>query len=317
MVSRCSRAAVAILVLSLGVGVACAARTLSVPGEYVSIAAALDAAAAGDEIAVAPGIYTENLVVRIAVAIRGSGPDCTATILRGATPHLPTAFVFLAASGAVRFENLTLVTSGLSPCIGVSDSMDGLLAVIDCALTVEQGNAARAIDARGGVLAVDSSVFRGPNRDLRSHGGSDGVFLGPMASATIRNCDFAYFTHAIQAQGATSLAIEGNRIVYSTSGITISNQFYDSTTARISANQVHGCSVGIVISGAVTSIMIQGNTISDSRWAPFRVSAGPCFGADLGVPFSGTLFGTGNVVPQLDLLCPDAGSGFWPAGFFE
>jgi hypothetical protein len=35
------------------------------------------------------------------------------------------------------------------------------------------------------------------------------------------------------------------------------------------------------------------------------------------VPFSGALFGAGNVVPQLELLCPDEDSGFWPAGFFE
>ncbi len=317
MTSRRSGAALVILALSLVVGVACAARTLSVPDEYASIAAALAAAFAGDEIAVAAGIYSENLVIRDAITIRGTGPDCTTTVLRGAISHLPTAFVFSAAPGTVRFENLTLVTSGLHPCIGVSDSMNGLVAVIDCALTVEPDYAAQAIDARGGVLAVDSCILRGPNRDLRSQGGSGGIFLGPMTSATIRNCDFAYFTHAIQAQGGTSLAVEGNRIVYSTSGITISNQSYDATTARISVNQIYECSVGILISGAMTSVMIQRNTISDCRWAPFRISAGPCFGADLGVPFSGTLYGTGNVVPQLDLLCPDEGSGFWPVDFFQ
>jgi serine protease len=81
MASRRGRAALAVLALSLGAAVACAARTLDVPGEYTSIVAALAAAVAGDEVVVAPGSYSESLVVTAGITIRGSGPDRTATLL--------------------------------------------------------------------------------------------------------------------------------------------------------------------------------------------------------------------------------------------
>lgn len=40
-------------------------------GEYASLAAALEAAADGDVLTVAPGTYRENLVVQRAVTLRG------------------------------------------------------------------------------------------------------------------------------------------------------------------------------------------------------------------------------------------------------
>lgn len=42
-------------------------------GEYASLAAALEAAADGDVLTVAPGTYRENLVVQRAVTLRGGG----------------------------------------------------------------------------------------------------------------------------------------------------------------------------------------------------------------------------------------------------
>lgn len=47
------------------------ARTLRVPGEYPTVQAALDAASSGDVIEVAPGVYTEDLVIAQSVTLRG------------------------------------------------------------------------------------------------------------------------------------------------------------------------------------------------------------------------------------------------------
>jgi hypothetical protein len=58
-----------------------AARTLTVdddgPADYRTIQAAIDAAAAGDVVSVAPGAYPENLRLKSGVAVVGSGSDVT------------------------------------------------------------------------------------------------------------------------------------------------------------------------------------------------------------------------------------------------
>jgi|GEM_PF-1322255 len=315
MASRRGRSALMVLMLFLGTAAACAARTLDVPGEYASIAAALVAAVAGDEVVIAPGSYSESLVVTAAITIRGSGPDCTAVLLGSANAEVSAVTVVLPAAGDVRFETLSLAAPGSADCIEVDGSPDGVVTVTNCAFHV--GPESVGIAVQSGSLVVDSSVFRGPDAALQALGSSCGVLVGLGASAAIRNCDFAYFADAIQTLGGANLAVEACNIRYSTVGIAIRNQFSDSTTAQLGVNQIYGCSVGIAIAGATTFVMVEGNTISDCSRAPFRVSVGACFGADLGAPFSGTLFGAGNVVPQLELLCPDEDSGFWPAGFFE
>ena len=51
--------------------------TLLVPGEYATIQAAVNAAAAGDVINVAPGIYKESFYIYKALSIVGAGPETT------------------------------------------------------------------------------------------------------------------------------------------------------------------------------------------------------------------------------------------------
>src|SRR5688572_9461258 len=49
------------------------AATLDVPGTYATIGEAYGAATVGDEIVVAPGTYTESLVLSRMITIRGDG----------------------------------------------------------------------------------------------------------------------------------------------------------------------------------------------------------------------------------------------------
>jgi len=66
-----------VCVLALAAG-ACFGATITVPGDYATIGAAVAAASDGDVINVSPGTYTENVVVDKAVTIRGvQGADVT------------------------------------------------------------------------------------------------------------------------------------------------------------------------------------------------------------------------------------------------
>jgi nitrous oxidase accessory protein NosD len=312
MASRRCRAGLVVAILSFGIAASCVARTMEVPGGYSSIAAAVAVAVAGDEIVVAPGTYSENLVVATGMTIRGGGPDRASTTVQSANPEVPVVVVYLAA-GEARFENLSFVTSGSGSGIEMAGSAEGAVRVVNCTFGV--GAKSVGIAVLGGTLVAESSLFRGPDAAVQDPVGAGGVLVGFGAAAAIRNCDFAYFADAIRTSGGTSLAVNACSVGYSATGIAVRNQFSDSTTIQLASNHIYGCTTGISLAGAVAAAAIQENTILDCGLGPFRVAAGTCGGG--GEAFSGILLGTANIVPQLDLLCPDEQSGFWPAGFFE
>jgi hypothetical protein len=59
------------------------AHPLRVPSRYATIQAAIDAAHPGDTVAVAPGHYTESVVMRPGICLLGAGPSLTTLDARG------------------------------------------------------------------------------------------------------------------------------------------------------------------------------------------------------------------------------------------
>lgn len=83
-----------------------AGEKLAVPGDYVSIQAAIDAARPRDIVEVAPGIYEENLVIRKHIELRGAGND--STIVRNASRRGELLRVMDTAGGRItgfKFEH--------------------------------------------------------------------------------------------------------------------------------------------------------------------------------------------------------------------
>ena len=104
----CMRAAAVVIVCSLG-GPAATGETIVVPDDYATIQEAIDAAVTGDEIVVAAGTYTENLVIqRKAISLSGeSGAEATTIV--AADDQAPVLFVFATdGEGLVSMDNLTL-----------------------------------------------------------------------------------------------------------------------------------------------------------------------------------------------------------------
>lgn len=128
-----------LLCLSLFPGTQALARDLSVPAAYPTIAAAVEAASAGDVVRIAPGTYTESIVVTTELAIEADP---------SATWQAPAGTVALTASGGVNLavRNITLEGSG----------SDRLIELHDSVLTLERSSLRRGSSAGdGGSLLAD------------------------------------------------------------------------------------------------------------------------------------------------------------------
>ncbi len=103
------------------------AETLSVPGDFSTIQAAIDAADENDVVLVEPGRYSENLVLKSGVDVVGR--ETARTLLEPDDDSMPT--VTIESSTAVRFSNFTLIESSIGVSVRLSSSIDIANVVFD------------------------------------------------------------------------------------------------------------------------------------------------------------------------------------------
>ncbi|MFH1501971.1 MAG: right-handed parallel beta-helix repeat-containing protein [Candidatus Eisenbacteria bacterium] len=165
-------------------------RVLRVPGEYATIASALDAAAYCDTVLVSPGVYEEwNLEVPWGVALRAvSGPDSTTvdaglnyTAVRVGYQDGPVR-----SAGATVIEGFT-ITRGDPSGIRLKNSA---AVVRDCVVESNRASYGGGIHVDGGSPLIVDCVVRG-NRAFSYSAGSGGGFYGKGdGTTTIRNTVF-------------------------------------------------------------------------------------------------------------------------------
>ena len=131
--------------------------THQVPAGYATIQAAVDAAAAGDTVAVDAGVWEEQVVISAPIVLRGAGRDLTTIAAPTDLPHAEGVDNFRAvvcATGAadgVRVEDLAIDGLGRGPAVG---RFVGLL-------FYRAGGAASGLDVRGVHMTPPSAVPSG------------------------------------------------------------------------------------------------------------------------------------------------------------
>jgi len=168
------------------------AADLLVPQDYPTIQSAVDAAASGDRILLAPGSYIEAVVIDdIQLVLEGTA-GAAGTELAGAGDGEAAFLITLAGAGAeLEVRGLT-VSGGFGQAGSLGAGPGGGILVDGASLTVREsrfvGNAGihgGAIQVVDGSLAVHDSLFEG-NQAL--HGGA--IYL-ELSSASITGSTFA------------------------------------------------------------------------------------------------------------------------------
>jgi hypothetical protein len=179
----CSHRSVrAALILCLLSGTSCSAlsATINVPADFPSIQAAIVAAANGDEVLVAPGVYVEQIdFLGKGLALRSTGGAALTTISApgGAAPLV----TITTATGTVTIDGFTIsgatLASGSGAGINATSSTVILLnSIVENNQSLDGGGA--AINAVGGSLTITASTIRN-NFATTSIGG---VALGAAVS---------------------------------------------------------------------------------------------------------------------------------------
>jgi len=155
------------------------AATLTVPTDFLTIQAAVDAANPLDEILVEPGTYSENLVLRSEISVRGR--EAARTWLAPADSQLPV--VRIIAASDLRFSNFTLIdgpsginvaaSTGVQIANVVFDSLAGIAVDVDINSIVDVTNnvfAANVVAARRGTVDVNitNNAFLGNDVTITS-----------------------------------------------------------------------------------------------------------------------------------------------------
>ncbi len=207
----------ALIATLLPMGVAAGASTLHVPSQYPTIQAAIDAAAPGDTVVVAPGVYTENLTIDETVHLVSEyGPQSTTIVAADAdstismtleTGESPTLSGFSITGGTALFGGGVNVYGGAPVITG--NIVSGNLACNGGGLYLL---------ATAALVRDNHIVENGPDGCSGGRGG--GIYLGAQATAgaaTIRNNvvegNLSSVVGGILVNAAGPAVIDSNRIV--------------------------------------------------------------------------------------------------------
>lgn len=211
---------------------------LSVPSQFKSIQAAIDAASSGDVVQVYAGIYKEQVKLKQGIILKGEGYE--KTIIDGGKKD---GYVITGANDVV-LEGFTIRNSGTRGRHG--DDMDAGIKLKDAAMSILNN---RIVDNNTGIL-----LYHRPSS-------SASVEASLIANNIIENSE-NYGIYMIYAKSLIE-----NNIIYKNK---VKGIFCTYSIPEIVNNTIVGNSVGI--STEVTSSLVKNNIIMDSKVVGLQIA---------------------------------------------
>ncbi|MBI5561721.1 MAG: right-handed parallel beta-helix repeat-containing protein [Deltaproteobacteria bacterium] len=236
----CALAPIA-LILCASPAIDAGAATLSVPGTYKTIHEAVEAAAPSDTIAVGPGAYKENIVIKKSLALIATAGPASTTVM-AATPSEPVIKA-VDASG-VTITGFTVTGSGVSgiSIINVKDSAVTLntavknssgIVVVRSSNSVISDNAANNNENYG--ISIDASSNNKVERNAANSNDDKGFFINASNNNVIAGNSANMNTwNGMTIYSSNNNVIKDNMTLRNTFGLVISdskdNEESDNTT---------------------------------------------------------------------------------------
>jgi Right handed beta helix region len=251
-VTNSVRARTGLLSVALAAGSASAA-IINVPGDQPTIQAAINAAAAGDTVLIAPGTYLEKIDVHgKSITIRGGGGEPTETIIDGGgTPGFVVRFDSNENAGAV-IENLTITgargldsaaANGAAAAIRVHNASPTIRNVILRDNFTGVSGYGAGLSVKGGAPTVTQVVFANNESNL----GGGAYFESSNATVT----DSIFMNNMGRFNGGGGLAVLGG-------SITLRDSWFE-------GNQSNGLGGGMYM--VHTAMNLSGLTVRGNGWA--------------------------------------------------
>jgi len=247
--SLISRSLLALLVLA-ALAAPSQAKSLAVPRDQPTIQAAVDAAAPGDTVRVGPGVFTEEVVIKKDLQLRGAGVGATTirapSVLHSYGVHLPdhralTAIVRVAGGVHVQMSGLTV--KGPIPC-GIEVS--GIHALQGATLDLSSARVT-GIQADPQTCAPSQAAGRAVVYGTPPHIGVDGEFgstaYGHVTGVQIDDYQHAGLSIAGPEEGARSRVTASDDVItggWEIPTFQIGVWISDGAIARVTHNAIDG-----------------------------------------------------------------------------
>ena len=283
--------------------------TITVPDDYPTIQAAVNAAFENDTVFVRNGTYYENVVVNKTVALVGE--DAMSTVIDGGG----SGYVVRVSANGVNVSGFTIRNSGYYPngagiklentshCCMAGNNITANLFFAGVWFSFSFNNTVSGnnITNNGNGVYIDSSFNNTVSGNNITNDGNNGVFLIDSFNNTVSENNITNNNSGVSLERSDSNTVSGNNITNSSSGVYLGHSSNNTVSENIFVND------GLVVYGSYGNVVV--DNLVNSKPLVYLEGVSDVAVVDAGQV---VLVNCNRIrVENLNLSCTDTGIQLW------